>query len=416
MKNLKKIAALTAVAAMLSVSCVQAMDIYDPQSKTYNMSDIFTSNVPQYEGWWYWDSETNGLKTCPESAEDTFDGSTRYIRFEEKGEGDAKFKWTYFGPTLANADGYSGSGDSLKTFRYPNVGKERVEIVFRFDDTDNYTAVGQNVPFGLRLPVVMTDGSVRYYGVESYYWNESARTLNMRQTVDGNTFSGTGNIEAGQWYRVAIESDVVNKTVIATVYTINNGVDEFRASFTYTINDMYATLRGIQVLFGNAVQFDIGEIKLTSDTFSIKDAQISEVDGKITASMNIGNNAIAQNGQWDGNEVRTTTPYLVVAQYDAEGRLISADYSKIDSLTALDQQGGHVFISPALTEASEGNYSLAATMQDFYKPVTVSVDKADNYAYAKAFVWDSLEEPVPYMAAMTKDVPQTDEVGTETAE
>lgn len=407
MKKQKKLIALTAAAVMVSASCVQAMDIYDPQSKTYNMADIYTSSVPQWEGWWYWDNDTDALKTCPESAEDSFDGSTRYIRFEEKAEGSTKYSWTYFGPTLGNSMGYSGSGAGLETFRYPNVGKERVEIVFRFDDTDNYTAIGYNKPFGIRLPVLKTDGSVGYYGIQAYYWNEEPKTFNIQETVTGSSFSGIGNIEAGEWYRLAIESDVVNKTVVATVYTINNGTDEFRTSFTYNIDDMYANLRGVQLLFGNAVQFDIGEIKITSDTFSIKDAQITEADNMITASMNIGNNAIAQNEQWDSNEVRTTTPYLVVAQYDNDGRLISADYSKIDDLQPLTQSSGHIYLSPDMTEAPETGSSLALTMKDFYKPVTASVEKADNYAYAKAFVWDSLEEPVPYMAAMTKDVPET---------
>lgn len=447
MKKLTKICSLAIAAVMTTSAAASAMTFNEPMSHEFPFDSFYKGEqfysgyghsyyhgISSYKGTNYYDNgytpEATEGNENPEKIIDSYDGESKYLHLESNASNpNSNCVFNVMKDWAANWDNTRFVG---------SFGKTRLEAIIRLDDyigtnnggNNDIAGGGQN--FSLVLEAVNAAETGSYgLGIKGYY-PQTADTTDTNKVTGimlescGTTASGTGYLTAlefGKWYRIRIDADVQNSAVEFTFdrYDASGNIDWTR---TYE-----RTMQATKCIAGSWLRYpatlmtlDIAEMKQTRDGMDIKTVDISDsTDNTVTASVQVASNApandssntykyIDSNGseQWttqaestkwsyDGDSgeercvSRTTSPTLILAQYDEGGRLLGVQSKALDTLPTL--LWGRTLES--------GKKKASADTGFEHKNIEITFDKETGYSYAKAYVWNNMSELVPYTESVS---------------
>ena len=418
-----------ATVMMLSVTA-NAMVINEPLSVEFPIKNIATStNYNDSTRSWYPTKNSfvagsyyydTGYTLNDNKIVDTYDGTTPYFHLTKAG---------YNGVVTLNSMKKWGKDIKSAANHVGSFGKTRMEVIFRLNDANSTSGFTQDGFFGVQMDFIKeTDGSAQTMNMMQVYYvspqNGDYTNFNLQPSTGGFVSETEGgmplasNMPFGKWYRLTLDVDCQADRMEAVLEQFKDDqsgeVDStLTQKHSYKFKDQYkmtcvgaATLR----FRANQVSADIAQMKLTRDGVYVKDAIIDDtnVAEKLTASVKVASNVPANDyerqvllpiaNKYDTNKYmfwkydyctddtlytpKTTSPMLILAQYDAKGSLLGFDTKTVDLGTlswGVNTKG---------TDASIAGFN--------YKDMEITVEKEENYSYAKAFVWNNLDACVPY--------------------
>ena len=427
MKKLTKIFSLAIAAVMTTAATASAMTFNEPMSyqfplEAYSKNQRFYSGdghscYPQIESFYGTKYYDNGYTTPAESEEgesvktiDSFDGATKYM---------------HIGNSSSNPD-YSvmnvmfDHGDVATSTRFVgSFGKTRSEVTFRLSE---YTGDGtESYMLGFYQNVIKADGTAATIGIKAYYpfydENKAIKGYMLRTVYDEQY---VGEILFGKWYRMIVDIDVQNSKmeyILEQYKDDKSGQIEKTVKKECNIPDLKCVANMYYRWNAKIYSVDIANLKMTRDALDIKDLTVDgTAQNTITAHVQVASNApandythnytyIDSNGieKWVTNKLSTlwsydgdtgiercvskeTSPTLILAQYDKDGTLLNVESKTLDSLPTL-----------SWGRTANQNTRADASVADFeYKNIDITFNKESGYSYAKAYVWNNMDELVPY--------------------
>lgn len=375
-KSIKKIVSLLATATIV-FSSVSALAAPEGWSTTLDFSDryweetvntIKTTENPSVANIFEYAGSINGLN----KARATFDAS-----YETEG-GRSYIKLT---PTNVT-EALTGQGIAVEGDFYNKIGKSTGRSHFTFDftllDTVTNDAVrrgGQNA-MKLRL-----NGDAGGYSLKVAPDFSTGRMLVAVGNYDAQWAhldnQGSSSVAAGTWCRYYVDYDCYTNQMVVGIKNADTG-DDIVGPLTKTLTQSpYLKIQSSLPSFNNAT-YCLGDMKYWKDTFVCDNASkaITADETTVTAKVDMAND-VSQSLTWwlYGNKVfndnkNSSEPMLILAQYDANDHFLGLTSKPLTDLLPRDTR----------TETT------APTMHE----MSVSMAKADGYAYAKAFLWDSM--------------------------
>lgn len=188
---------------------------------------------------------------------------------------------------------------------------------------------------------------------------------------------GSNVVTAGTWCRYYVDYDCYTNQMVVGIKNADTG-DDIVGPLTKTLTQSpYLQIQSSLPSFNNAT-YCLGDMKYWKDTFVCDNSSkaITADDTTVTAKVDMAND-VSQSLTWwlYGNKVfndnkNSSEPMLILAQYDANDHFLGLTSKPLTDLLPRDTR----------TETT------APTMHE----MSVSMAKADGYAYAKAFLWDSM--------------------------
>lgn len=435
MKKITKIVSLAMAAMMAASASASAMTFNEPMSFEITPESFYnrgyqTDTASGYScyGWGtamygdkYYDNGYIPAATDenpnPEKIIDTFDGKTKYAHFPAD-ENNTGFQLIR---TL-----HQWNGDANTSSNYVgSFGKTRYEVIFRMDDTRDWEKQFPSDWYSaLSVQQEYIDSNNQYNSIDiAANWpitNDANEVLGYWLAYypkDANAI-GVGQLFFNEWYRMRIDVDVQSKTFdfILDKYRDDQSgqVDNVRKE-TYQLSDI-ACATSARFRWDSILEtMDFGGLKITRDSWDIKDLTVDDTSNasNVQASVKIANNAPANDcemmrpypiaNEWASRaetmytydncnddtlyKAKTTSPTLILAQYDASGRLIGLN-SKSEEIPTLNWG----YSETAKSAAADANFA--------YKTISFDVPKEANYSYAKVYLWNNINEIVPFAAAV----------------
>ena len=184
-------------------------------------------------------------------------------------------------------------------------------------------------------------------------------------------------LPSGTWCRYYVDYDRYTNQMVVGIKNADTEEDIVGPLTATLTADPYLEIQSWLVGCNNAT-FCIGEMKYWKDTFVCDNSSkaITADDTTVTAKVDMANDVGKQlawytygNATW-ADHTNTSEPMLILAQYDANDHFLGLTSKPLTDLLPRDT----------------ATQSTAPTMHE----MSVSMAKADGYAYAKAFLWDSM--------------------------
>lgn len=432
MKKTTKIFSIAIAAVMTTAVTASAMTFNEPMShefplEKYSKNESFYSgyghscypNINNFSGAYYYD---NGYTTTTENNEevktiDSFDGTTKYMHIG--------YNASNPGYTLLNL--MTDYGDNATATRFVgSFGKTRTEVTVRLSD---YNGDGsESYRMGLYQNVIKADGTTAAFGVKAYYNVDTNKGYMLQTTGTSPNEQYLGQMLFDKWYRMIIDIDVQNSKLEFILEQYKDGTSgeiEKTTTRSFDIPAIKCVASSYYRWNSQKYAVDIANLKMTRDTLDIKNLTVDETsDDIVTASVQAASNAPANdykhnytyidslgNEKWvTGKEStlwsydadtgidrcvsKTTSPTLILVQYDKDGRLLKIEHKALDSLPTL--KWGRTANEATRNNASDAGFA--------YQNLTVSFAKEANYSYAKAYVWNNINDIVPYTASISTEI------------
>ena len=190
---------------------------------------------------------------------------------------------------------------------------------------------------------------------------------------DSDVKSGYNNwTTADAWYKYHININYYTNTVTVGVTNMSTGEEVFTPYVTTFDPVKYPALSTAVTtsIHRYGADYAIDDVTDSRDIFIYKDAAITADDTNVTAKVQFANDVLAgaYNPPYNGTGHE---PMLILATYDKDGRLINVNSVK-----------------PTINNTRKANEAVT------WNEVTVSVNKEDNYSYARAYLWKSLTDGI----------------------
>ena len=200
----------------------------------------------------------------------------------------------------------------------------------------------------------------------SYVWKPSERAYVQAIMRFGSYESATFELKQSEMYTLIWEFDIPNDAMTVKLIDSHNQIVK-----TETKNGlgMNYVRNGYRFRLSNILNAHIREMSTYRETFIIKNETFTNGD-TITASISAASDCTERAAY---GKLITTSPTIMLGQFDAENRMLGYDVKNI-----------------AIPGADKN-----ATTPDF-KTITASVAKKADYSRAYACIWTGEEEMIPY--------------------
>jgi hypothetical protein len=384
-KSIKKIVSLLATATIV-FSSVSALAAPEGWSTTLDFSGkyweetvntIKTTENPSVANIFEYAGSINGLN----KARATFDAS-----YETEG-GRSYIKLT---PTNVT-EALTGQGIAVEGDFFTKIGKTTGRQHFTFDFTlldtvTNPVVDGKEVDVrrgGQNAMKLRLWGDAGGYslkvapGWEANSMIVSVGNYDAQWAHLDNATNGSNVVTAGTWCRYYVDYDCYTNQMVVGIKNADTG-DDIVGPITKTLTQSpYLQIQSSLPSFNNAT-YCLGDMKYWKDTFVCDNSSkaITADDTTVTAKVDMANDVSTSltwwlygNATWD-DHTNTSEPMLILAQYDANDHFLGLTTKSLSGELPRDTQ----------------TQTTAPTMHE----MSVTMDKADGYAYAKAFLWDSM--------------------------
>ena len=379
-KSIKKIVSLLATATIVfsSVSALAAPDGWSTTlniSKDYweqtvreiNKSESTVNNFQTYD----FGGSINGLN----NARATFDAS-----YETEG-GRSYIKLT---PTNVT-EALKGQGIAVEGYLFNKIGKTTGRQHFTFDFTlldtvTNPVVDGKKVDVrrgGQNAMKLRLNGDAGGYSLKVAPDFSTGRMLVAVGSYNAQWAhldnQGSNVVTAGTWCRYYVDYDCYTNQMVVGIKNADTG-DDIVGPLTKTLTQSpYLDIQSSLPSFNNAT-YCLGDMKYWKDTFVCDNSSkaITADETTVTAKVNMANDVDTELRavSYGVNGVNTSEPMLILAQYDENDHFLGLTSKPLTGLLPRDT----------------ATKNTAPTMHE----MSVSMAKADGYAYAKAFLWDSM--------------------------
>ena len=204
-------------------------------------------------------------------------------------------------------------------------------------------------------------------------------------SYDGGDVNGvTATLPSGTWCRYYADIDYYTKKAVVGIKNADTEQDII-APITVDITGESSPFR-VQLCssYYSSAIVSMGEFVYSKDTFVCDNAskKIEVTDSTVTASVKMANDVAKdlRAATYGVNGVNTSEPELILVQYDANGKYLAATSKPLTGMLSRDKSGN-------------GERVL--------HEMSVTMDKAEGYSYAKAFLWDSFSGLEPFTTAWT---------------
>lgn len=178
----------------------------------------------------------------------------------------------------------------------------------------------------------------------------------------------TNPIPFGEWQHFKFTVDSNAKRIKYQIFDMDGRLITSAESGYFKNADADYIMPSIDIKPNTYFNVSIDNIKVTKETFSAGEPNITVANGKITALLNIANDVYD-----GGGNVRTQSPLLILAAFNGDGRMIGFDVAQ---------------------ETVQAKISAGAPPE--YKTVTAEIPEPSvPYTY-NAYVWRDFNEMLPY--------------------
>ncbi len=207
--------------------------------------------------------------------------------------------------------------------------------------------------------------------------NMDANDYVQHAALGGANGGNSREIPCGTWCRYYLDYDCYTNKLVAGIKNADTGEDIIGPLESTLTKTPYFSPK-MSIPQRNNATFCIGDMKYWKDTFVCDNSSkaITADDTTVTAKVNMANDVSTDlvwyaygNATWE-DHTNTSEPMLILAQYDENDHFLGLTSKSLSGLLPRDT----------------ATKNTAPTMHE----MSVSMDKADGYAYAKAFLWDSM--------------------------
>ncbi len=265
--------------------------------------------------------------------------------------------------------GYNGDTYTVK----PSNGKVVNKIQFALSASDVYiNGGGYKTEHGEIYTFAHFANADNVVGMRlTYVWLPSARNRIQAIFRFGSEQTAAFELTQGEMYTLTWEFDVPNDTVTVKLTDSHNQVIKTETrrglGISYVRN-------GFRFRLTNCYDARVREMSTYRETFIIKNETFTNSD-TITASISAASDCTERAAY---GKLITTSPTIMLGQFDAENRMLGYDVKNI-TISGADKN---------------------ATTPDF-KTITASVAKKADYSRAYACIWTGEEEMIPYRDILT---------------
>ena len=370
-KSIKKIVSLLATATIVfsSVSALAAPDGWSTTlniSKDYweqtvreiNKSENTFNNFQTYD----YGGSIQGLNNVRANFDVTYEteGGRSYMKFVPKDNSTLIEEVTQLEVT---GDLYKKIGKS--------TGRSHFTFEFAIDDTGiTNRAGGRNA---MRLRLWGAAGPYSLYAGTGWSKGTACVGVGNFDCMWAGNEPNKAFVPAGTWCRYYVDYDRYTNQMVVGIKNADTEAD-LVGPFTVTMTeDPYIAIQSGLPRYNNATYY-FGEMKYWKDTFVCNNASkaITADETTVTAKVNMANDVDTELRavSYGVNGVNTSEPMLILAQYDENDHFLGLTSKPLTGLLPRDT----------------ATKNTAPTMHE----MSVSMAKADGYAYAKAFLWDSM--------------------------
>ena len=376
-KSIKKIVSLLATATIV-FSSVSALAAPDGWSTTLNISKDYweqtvreinksENTVKNFQTYDYGGS-IQGLNKVRANFDVTYEteGGRSYMKFVPKDNSTLIEEVTQLEVT---GDLYKKIGKS--------TGRSHFTFEFAIDDTGITKRAGGRNSMRLRMKGVDNDNDDAYsYALfAGTGWSQGTACVGVGKydTQWAGHETNKAFVPAGTWCRYYVDYDRYTNKMVVGIKNADTEADLVGPFEVAMKKDPAFALQSALPSFNNATYY-IGEMKYWKDTFVCDNASkaITDDGTTVTAKVNMANDVSTslRASSYGVSGVNTSEPMLILAQYDANDHFLGLTTKSLSGELPRDTQ----------------TQTTAPTMRE----MSVTMDKADGYAYAKAFLWDSM--------------------------
>ncbi len=375
-KSIKKIVSLLATATIV-FSSVSALAAPEGWSTTLDFSGT------------YWQQTVDTINTGTDNSFQIYDyggsiGDLNNARanFNVSYETDAKRSYIKLVPkdnsTLITRGGQLSVGGGLTQKIGKSTGRSHFTFEFTIDDTGMANRLQSEVTVKARLwgdanSYSLLAGTGFGAGKMMVGLGNYDAAYVHHGSIGGETGGNYKNVPSGTWCRYYLDYDRYTNELVAGIKNADTGEDLVGPLTTTMTKDPEVALQTWLAGCNNAT-YSIGEMKYWKDTFVCDNSSkaITADETKVTAKVNMANDVDTElrAASYGVNGVNTSEPMLILAQYDENDHFLGLTSKSLSGLLPRDT----------------ATKNTAPTMHE----MSVSMDKADGYAYAKAFLWDSM--------------------------
>lgn len=346
MKMIKKISALFLASSLVFGACASAAEIGQFNKGRWDANFRSMATGTDWNGYL---NDTDAVKVNT-----TYNEETNTLELRSRGVDATSGNLQTFG--YNGIYGYAGTGDAI-------YGKVRSTIRWKFAgiNVDNDPSTTKNAPFNEVFDMMMGQiaGNKNYLGYGGGFQHISENTT---EHPEAKAIKFNGKLSDPfkmPYYKelaMIVEVDTFTNTGTAKMVNVTDGVTLGSVEITAADNKTFDYMvRGGAFRYGWFYDFDLIEMSADYDAYYVKDQSIDDsTDNNIVATAKIGRNLV------DGEGEVKNGALLVVAQYDANGRMLRLDKAAATNWpTSAPNRSGENLANCDLTVAKADGYDNA---------------------------------------------------------
>ena len=383
MKNLKKALALT-IASVSVFGTIASADFLNPIHFPTTIQGLVNSPNSETAENMAWERVKAGANTTL-----TYDAEkgAMVIDAQQVAQTSGQLK-SNFTTIYTNGWGHNGIIDGAADERHSSFGKIKSVAKFSFDavNTENGYIHYYDTPFYVKFAGAYNStygecaGMYRsgYYTNQGLDWN-SATTLRLFGKSANAVLSKNG-VNLGDVLTLTMEADCVADT--ASLVLSKDTTELIRVDVTEDDNiDIVCVKAGMGARVCSGWDTSWYEFSTVREQFVPKDAKVEKSGNTVTGKIKVANNA-----ESNATAVKNPSATVIMALYDANGKMIDCGMS---AATELPERNGNA----GDTEAAR------IQAPPTFVEITATAEVSD-YAYAKFFVWDGANTMNPFTEAV----------------
>lgn len=345
MKMIKKISALFLASSLVFGACASAAEIgqFNKGRWDANFRSMATG------------TDWNGYHNAADAVKvnTTYNEETNTLELRSTGVDATSGNLQTFG--YNGIYGYAGTGDAI-------YGKVRSTLRWKFAgiNVDNDPSTTKNAPFNEVFDMFVGHyaGNKNYLGYGGSFQQIREDTIEHPE-AKAISFNGKSSDPFKMPYykelAMIIEVDTFTNTGTAKMVNVTDGVTLGSVEITPEDNKTFDYMvRGGVFRYAWFYDFDLYEMSADYDAYYVKDQSIDDSTDNIVATAKIGRNLV------DGEGEVKNGALLVVAQYDANGRMLRLDKAAATNWpTSAPNRSGENLANCDLTVAKADGYNNA---------------------------------------------------------
>ena len=345
MKMIKKISALFLASSLVFGACASAAEIGQFNKGRWDANFRSMATGTDWNGY---HNDTDAVKVNT-----TYNEETNTLELRSRGVNATSGNLQTFG--YNGIYGYAGTGDAI-------YGKVRSTIRWKFAgiNVDNDPSTTKSTPQGEVFDMFVGHyaGNKNYLGYGGSYQNLNEGTTEHPGAKAINFNGKLSDAFKMPYYKelaMIVEVDTFTNTGTAKMVNVTDGVTLGSVEITPEDNKTFDYMvRGGAFRYAWFYDFDLIEMSADYDAYYVKDQSIDDSTDNIVATAKIGRNLV------DGEGEVKNGALLVVAQYDANGRMLRLDKAAATNWpTSAPNRSGENLANCDLTVAKAEGYDNA---------------------------------------------------------